>query len=187
MRFIARIKGLSSQDFDRNITLILKTMDLEEFKNVRASNLSGGNKRKLSCAMTLVLCPKVLFLDEPTTGVDPVSRRSLFRMIRNIQGNSREERQNQSASILLTTHRMDEAEALCDQITIMVNGQMVCHGTPSFLMETYGHGNLFTVFVDLKKRFNHMSDQQLEDQIVTMIPGSQKLTQTSANDSCDRI
>jgi ATP-binding cassette subfamily A (ABC1) protein 3 len=67
-------------------------------------NLSGGNKRKLVCAMSLVACPACEFLDEPTTGVDPVSRRSLFKMLKRLT----------DTSLVLTTHRMDEAESLCD-------------------------------------------------------------------------
>ena len=124
-------------------------MDLDEFRNVRAGNLSGGNKRKLSCAMTLVLCPKVLFLDEPTTGVDPVSRRSLFKLIKQL---------SDSTSILLTTHRMDEAEKLCDEITILINGRSICFGSPSYLMQTYGQGYLFTVKFDLNSQSINESD-----------------------------
>jgi ATP-binding cassette subfamily A (ABC1) protein 3 len=97
---MARIKGLSAMDFQNNSTLIVQTLDLVDYLDVRAGNLSGGNKRKLTCALTLLVSPKVEFLDEPTTGVDPVSRRSLFKMIKQL---------NQS-SVLLTTHRMDEAE-----------------------------------------------------------------------------
>ena len=100
-------------------------MELTEFLNVKAKNLSGGNKRKLSCAMTLMINPHAEFLDEPTTGVDPVSRRSLFKLIRSLK----------KSAVLLTTHRMDEAEQLCDQIAIMINGRLVVHGKPSSLMK----------------------------------------------------
>ena len=79
---MARIKGLSTANFENNLKLIVQTLDLDEFMNVRAGNLSGGNKRKLSCALTLLVSPTIEFLDEPTTGVDPVSRRSLFRMVK---------------------------------------------------------------------------------------------------------
>jgi len=78
---------------------IIDTMDLQDFRKVPAGNLSGGNKRKLSCALTLMLCPQIEFLDEPTTGVDPVSRRALFRVVRQLS----------DSGIVLTTHRMDEA------------------------------------------------------------------------------
>jgi ATP-binding cassette subfamily A (ABC1) protein 3 len=80
--------------------------------------------------MSLIGCPKVEFLDEPTTGVDPVSRRSLFKMLKNLQ----------DSSLILTTHRMDEAESLCDKIVIMINGRFVCYGSPGHLKTTYGHG-----------------------------------------------
>lgn len=84
----------------QNVNLVIDMMDLEGFRHVQAIDLSGGNKRKLCCALSLVLCPKIEMLDEPTTGVDPVSRRNLFRLIKKL---------NDSA-VLLTTHRMDEAE-----------------------------------------------------------------------------
>lgn len=99
LRFIATIKGLNESDTKHNIDLIIDTMDLGMFRKTRAQNLSGGNKRKLSCALTLLISPKVEFLDEPTSGVDPISRRSLFKMIRQLD----------ESGIILTTHRMDEA------------------------------------------------------------------------------
>ena len=138
---MARIKGLSDKEFTNNKNLIINTLDLQEFAQIRAQNLSGGNKRKLACALTLILSPKIEFLDEPTTGVDPVSRRSLFSMIKQLK----------NASILLTTHRMDEAEQLCDQIAIMINGRIVCYGSPNYLMKTYGGGYEVTITVDVKK------------------------------------
>lgn len=79
--------------------------------------------------------PKVLFLDEPTCGVDPVSRRSLNRMIKKMK----------QASVLLTTHRMDEAEQLCDKIAIMINGRFVVCGSPNYLKNQYGHGYTVTI------------------------------------------
>jgi ATP-binding cassette subfamily A (ABC1) protein 3 len=96
---MGQIKGIKKEDCEHAMNFIIDTMDLDDFRKTRANNLSGGNKRKLSCALTLLLCPSVEFLDEPTTGVDPVSRRALFRVVRSL---------NDSA-IILTTHRMDEA------------------------------------------------------------------------------
>ena len=78
--------------------------------------------------MSLIMCPRVEFLDEPTTGVDPVSRRALVRMVKKMK----------NSSVLLTTHRMDEAEQLCDKIAIMINGRFVVYGTPSYLKTNYG-------------------------------------------------
>jgi len=107
---------------------MLETLELSHFENTYAMNLSGGNKRKLCCAMSLILCPKIEFMDEPTTGVDPVSRRALVRMIHRMK----------KSSIMLTTHRMDEAEQLCDKIAIMINGRFVVYGTPNQLRSKYG-------------------------------------------------
>lgn len=80
--------------------------------------------------MSLLACPSVEFLDEPTTGVDPVSRRSLFKMLKHLP----------NCSLILTTHRMDEAESLCDNIAIMINGRFVVYGSPGHLKATYGEG-----------------------------------------------
>jgi ABC-type multidrug transport system ATPase subunit len=110
--------------------LIIKTLDLDYFRNTRAENLSGGNKRKLSCAMSLMVCPTIELLDEPTTGVDPISRRSLFSMLKVLK----------KSAIVMTTHRMDEAEALCDDIAIMINGKIACYGSPAHLKQLYGQG-----------------------------------------------
>ena len=136
---MARVKGLTNEEFKNNMNLIVHTLDLGDYIDVRAGNLSGGNKRKLCCALTLLVSPKIEFLDEPTTGVDPVSRRSLFKMIKRLE----------ESSILLTTHRMDEAEQLCDQIGIMVNGRIVCYGSPNYIAQSYGGGNEVTVIVDI--------------------------------------
>jgi ATP-binding cassette subfamily A (ABC1) protein 3 len=85
--------------------------------------------------MSLIGCPQVEFMDEPTTGVDPVSRRSLFKMLKRLD----------DSSLVLTTHRMDEAESLCDNIVIMINGRFVCYGSPGHLKEQYGQGYSITM------------------------------------------
>jgi ATP-binding cassette, subfamily A (ABC1), member 3 len=116
-------------------------LDLLEYKHIRAEKLSGGNKRKLSAAMTLLIRPTVEFLDEPSTGVDPVSRKQMFSMIKQLN----------ESSVLMTTHRMDEAQSLCDQIAIMVNGRILCYGSPAYLMDTYGGGYEATFMIDVGK------------------------------------
>ena len=115
----------------------METLDLEPYSNTKAINLSGGNKRKLVCAISLVGNPQIEFLDEPTTGVDPVSCRSLFKMLKSLK----------DSSMILTTHRMDEAESLCDKCAIMINGRFACYGSPGQLKQLYGQG--YQVFVVL--------------------------------------
>ena len=83
-------------------------------------NLSGGESQIGGTSVLLFVYPKIEFMDEPTTGVDPVSCRSLFKMLKNLEG----------SSMILTTHRMDEAESLCDNLVIMINGRFVCYGSP---------------------------------------------------------
>ena len=80
--------------------------------------------------MALIGCPSLLFLDEPTTGVDPISRRCLMKLLKRLD----------LTSMILTTHRMDEAEALCNKIAIMINGQFACYGSPDELKSEYVNG-----------------------------------------------
>jgi ATP-binding cassette subfamily A (ABC1) protein 3 len=82
--FMANVKGLTSNEAAFQKQYVKKTLDLEPYSNTWAKNLSGGNKRKLVCAMSLIGCPTIEFLDEPTTGVDPVSRRGLFKMLKGL-------------------------------------------------------------------------------------------------------
>ena len=133
--YVASIKGIEGQSLERIKRLLLETLELKEFVNTKAGNLSGGNKRKLCCAQSLIMCPRIEYLDEPTTGVDPVSRRALVRMIKKMK----------ESSVLLTTHRMDEAETLCDKIAIMINGRFTVLGTPSYLKAQYGLGYSITI------------------------------------------
>jgi ABC-2 type transport system ATP-binding protein len=92
--------------------------------------LSGGQRQRLAVATALVGNPKILFLDEPTTGLDPQSRRQLWDIIRNFQ--------RAGGTVLLTTHYMDEAERLCDRLVIVDHGQVIAEGTPSDLIERLG-------------------------------------------------
>lgn len=135
LNYIGEVKGLKAEEIEFQRDFIKDMLDLDPYSNTQAGNLSGGNKRKLVCAMSLVACPRVEFLDEPTTGVDPVSRRSLFKMLKNLP----------DCSLILTTHRMEEAESLCDNIAIMINGRFVVYGSPGHLKTNYGLG--YTVSV----------------------------------------
>jgi ABC-2 type transport system ATP-binding protein len=93
------------------------------------SIISGGNKRKLCCAMALLVPPKILMLDEISNGVDPMARRNLYSYLRSLK----------DTTTLLITHRIDEAEKICDQIGIIVEGQIRGIGSPHALKERYGN------------------------------------------------
>lgn len=114
----------------KHIWFIKSALDLLPFSDKKTQNLSGGNKRKLCSALSLIGCPTMEFMDEPTTGVDPISRKSLLNVLSNLE----------YTSMFLTTHRMDEAEALCDKIAIMINGQFACYGSPDELKSEFAQG-----------------------------------------------
>jgi ABC-2 type transport system ATP-binding protein len=102
---------------------------LHEFLNQDTRKLSGGQKQRLLLAMALINKPKILFLDEPTTGLDPQSRRNLWKQVQLIK--------DQGATILLTTHYMEEAYELCDEIAIMDHGRIIAHDAPDALLAAH--------------------------------------------------
>src|SRR6266852_4776823 len=109
---------------------VLEEMQLAEKADAWVGKLSGGQRQRLAVTTALVGNPKILFLDEPTTGLDPQSRRQLWDIIRAFQRNS--------GTVLLTTHYMDEAERLCDRLAIIDHGQVIAEGTPADLIERLG-------------------------------------------------
>ena len=109
---------------------VLAALQLEEKADSWVGKLSGGQKQRLAVATALVGSPKLLFLDEPTTGLDPQSRRQLWEIIREFQRGG--------GTVLLTTHYMDEAERLCERLAIVDHGQIIAEGSPADLIERLG-------------------------------------------------
>jgi ABC-2 type transport system ATP-binding protein len=109
---------------------VLEEMQLSEKADSWVGKLSGGQRQRLAVATALVGNPRILFLDEPTTGLDPQSRRQLWDIIRSFQ--------QAGGTVLLTTHYMDEAERLCDRLAIVDHGQVIAEGTPPDLIERLG-------------------------------------------------
>jgi len=109
------------------VEVVLDELSLQEKKDSLVGKLSGGQKQRLAVATALVANPKILFLDEPTTGLDPQSRRQLWDIVRQFQ--------KRNGTVLLTTHYMDEAERLCDRLAIIDHGQIIAAGTPAELIE----------------------------------------------------
>ena len=121
----------SCHDLESQIVFLLKKFGLEKFKNTYSTNLSGGNKRKLNFAIALMHNPNLILLDEPSTGVDPESRRIMWKNINEIPlfcANS---------NMILSTHSMEEAEILCDTIGWMKGGNFLCIGNPEKLKIKY--------------------------------------------------
>lgn len=114
----------------RDAIEVIDIVQLAEKRDARVGTLSGGQKQRLAIACALVGDPELLFLDEPTTGLDPQSRRQLWGLIENFRSTGR--------SILLTTHYMDEAERLCERVAIVDHGHVIALGSPDELIETIG-------------------------------------------------
>ncbi|MEO7368359.1 MAG: ABC transporter ATP-binding protein [Gemmatimonadaceae bacterium] len=114
----------------RDIDEVIDSVELGEKRNARIGTLSGGQKQRLAIACALVGDPELLILDEPTTGLDPQSRRQLWGLIESFKARGR--------SILLTTHYMDEAEKLCDRVAIVDHGHVIALGTPFELIQSLG-------------------------------------------------
>lgn len=124
---------------------ILKRVILDDSANVYFSKLSGGQKQKVGLALALVNNPELVFLDEPTTGLDPQARRAVWEVIRTLKSEHR--------TVLLTTHYLDEAEELADEVAIMNHGKIIASGTPVEIIKRHGSGkpgeSLEDVFVKL--------------------------------------
>ncbi|EDO28092.1 predicted protein [Nematostella vectensis] len=128
--------------------------------------ISGGNKRKLSTAIALVGNPPIIFLDEPTTGMDPVARRFLWDSLTHVMKGGR--------SIVLTSHSMEECEALCTRLAIMVNGQFKCVGSAQHLKSRFGMG--YTLMLKVEARLVPVSNTEQAQQFVSStFPGAQLL------------
>lgn len=138
--FYARVHGIPEKDIKDTVHKLLRRLHLMAYKDRSTSMCSYGTKRKLSTALALIGKPSILLLDEPSSGMDPKSKRHLWRIIS-------EEVQNK-CSVILTSHSMEECEALCTRLAIMVNGRFQCIGSLQHIKSRFGRG--FTVKVHLK-------------------------------------
>ncbi|XP_053559159.1 phospholipid-transporting ATPase ABCA1-like [Bombina bombina] len=137
LEFYARLRGVPETEVKKVAEWGIRKLGLCKYAIRSAGTYSGGNKRKLSTAMALIGCPPIIFLDEPTTGMDPKARRFLWDCILSIIKEGR--------SIVLTSHSMEECEALCTRMAIMVNGNFKCLGSIQHLKNRFGDG--YTVII----------------------------------------
>lgn len=138
LEFMAGVYQINNKE--EKIKELIKQFKLEEILNKRAKNLSGGWQRRLSIAISLINNPKILFLDEPTLGLDVIARKQLWKVINELKG---------KITIILTTHYMEEAEALSDRIGIMANGNLVDVGTSKELIKKTKTDNFEDAFVSI--------------------------------------
>jgi ABC-2 type transport system ATP-binding protein len=135
MSIYAKLYGVPRAERERNITDLLEAVDLTKWRDAQVKTLSGGMRRRAEIARGLVHNPRIFFLDEPTTGLDPVSRVAVWEMLNALK-------QRRQLTILITTHYMDEADRLCDRIAIVDHGKLVALDTPMALKTSVPGNNV---------------------------------------------
>ena len=134
----AKLYSVPKAQRDKNIAEVLEAVDLTKWRAAQTKTLSGGMRRRLEIARGLVHNPRIFFLDEPTTGLDPVSRIAVWEMLNNLK-------KTRNLTMLLTTHYMEEADRLCDRIAIVDHGTLVALGTPVELKQSVPGSNVVEV------------------------------------------
>jgi len=141
---IGRLLGLTRARAKGRATQLLEAFGLSEAGSKQVKNYSGGMRRRLDIAASLVVTPQIMFLDEPTTGLDPRSRNQVWDIIRALTA--------QGTTILLTTQYLDEADQLADRIAVIDHGKVIAEGTPSQLKASVGSGSLHVRLIDPARR-----------------------------------
>lgn len=138
LNIYAKLYDVPAKERKKSIDELLQLVDLTKWRNAQTKTLSGGMRRRLEIARGLVHHPRIFFLDEPTTGLDPVSRVAVWEMLMNIKS-------QRQLTILITTHYMDEADRLCDRIAIVDHGKLVALDTPAALKASVPGSNVIEV------------------------------------------
>ncbi len=150
IRYHAILHRISRKDTDERIERLSEMMGLGPYMDKYVLNLSGGWKRRVAIVCAIIHEPEILFLDEPTAGLDTQSRHMLWKLIRELNRNG--------TTIFLTTHYMDEAEALCDRVAIIDHGRSVMMGTPTELCDSIGRWTVEYQGEDGDRAFRYFSD-----------------------------
>uniref|UniRef100_A0A8C2JIM0 Cholesterol transporter ABCA5 n=1 Tax=Cyprinus carpio TaxID=7962 RepID=A0A8C2JIM0_CYPCA len=152
LEIYAAIKGLHQRDIPNIIKRVVSALELKDHLYKQAKNLSAGLKRKLCFALSMLGNPQIVLLDEPSTGMDPKSKQRMWRAIRAAF-------KNKQRGALLTTHYMEEAEAVCDRVAIMVSGQLRCIGSIQHLKGKFGRG--YSLEINLKEELTGLQQVAL--------------------------
>lgn len=158
VELIKLFSGLYNEDV--NPMELLQLVNLVDKAKNKFKDLSGGQKQRFSIATTLINKPKIIFLDEPTTGLDPQARRNLWELIRNIRA--------QGTTVIITTHYMDEAEQLCDRIAIMDQGQIISLDSPDKMVDDLVNSGFErpkqVKAANLEDVFIHLTGREMRDE-----------------------
>jgi ABC-2 type transport system ATP-binding protein len=160
---MARLRHLGSGQARARVNELLEQFELVDAAKKPLATYSGGMKRRLDLAMTLVAAPRIIFLDEPTTGLDPRSRHTMWQIIRDLVA--------KGTTIFLTTQYLDEADELADRIAVLDNGRIVAEGTPDELKRLAPGGHIRLRFPDaagLTKAAGLLKDSSADDEALTL-------------------
>ena len=156
LQFFGRIYGLAGSEVRRRAVAILDRLGLDgDRQRAMVKELSRGQQQKIAVARAFLTSPVLMLLDEPTTGLDPSSKRDVQAFVREVQ-------RDHGATIFLTTHDMDEAEALCDRIAFLVGGRIVAEGTPAELRRQVAGGRPVES-IDMEDVFMELTGRSVED------------------------
>uniref|UniRef100_A0A8C5GKB0 ABC transporter domain-containing protein n=1 Tax=Gouania willdenowi TaxID=441366 RepID=A0A8C5GKB0_GOUWI len=161
----ARLRGIPEKYVSGCVENVLRSLLLEPHADKLVRSYSGGNKRKLSAGIALIGGPPVIFLDEPSTGMDPVARRLLWDAVTRTRESGK--------AIIITSHSMEECEALCTRLAVMVNGQFKCLGSPQHLKSKFGSGYTLLAKVHVEAELEDSDLLLFKDFIESTFPGSQ--------------
>lgn len=150
LRLYCLLRGIPRQDIERLTFKLAKELDFMKHIDKLSKQYSGGNKRKLSTAIALVGQPAVIYLDEPTTGMDPGAKRKLWNLLSKYR--------SAGNTIVLTSHSMEECEALCTRLAIMVNGEFKCLGSTQRLKNLFSRGYLLVILMSSNVRYGLTSN-----------------------------
>ncbi|XP_069916492.1 cholesterol transporter ABCA5 isoform X4 [Oryctolagus cuniculus] len=159
------VKGMSSGDMKEVISRITNVLDLKEHLQKTIKKLPAGIKRKLCFALSMLGNPQITLLDEPSTGMDPKAKQHMWRAIRTAF-------KNKKRAAILTTHYMEEAEAVCDRVAIMVSGQLRCIGTVQHLKSKFGKG--YFLEIKLKDWIENLEVDRLQREILYIFPNASR-------------
>lgn len=181
LKFIAEIKGIPSHLLYSEINFVIEKVGLQTERKKKSTELSGGNKRKLSLGMAIISGSKVIFLDEPTSGMDPITRRLIWDILKSIK--------NEGRTIILTTHHLDEADVLADKIGVLSSGKLLALGTADFIKKKFGVGYIlkFTPkIIDNEVNYEEFekAKESIEKIVVEIVPVSQK-NQSQSSKECE--
>ncbi|KRX02291.1 P-loop containing nucleoside triphosphate hydrolase [Pseudocohnilembus persalinus] len=166
LKLFCMLKGINKNQIEDEINRRLSQVELTHVKHAMIKTFSGGMKRRVSLAISALGNPKVIFMDEPTTGMDPKTRRKVWQLIKELKTDR---------AIILTTHAMEEAEALSDRIAIISQGSLQCIGRSLFLKNNFGDGYRLTIVC----KTEHV--QQVEKNIKNFMPNGQIVDQSGGS------